>query len=169
MVASRWMARFARWHIWLGWLIAVPLLLWMLSGIAMVARPIEEVRGEALVAPAPPMALPAALLPPRVGARPLAKVEIGRRAGAPVWALSFRDGGAATASLATGALLPPPTRAEAVAAARDLEQPGSHHLHRLRHRGPRQPGRDLHKLPRAHGLLGLDLGRHHPGRTLDLP
>ena len=42
------MARYARWHIWLGWLVGVPLLLWTLSGVAMVARPIEEVRGEHL-------------------------------------------------------------------------------------------------------------------------
>ena len=50
------MHRFARWHIWLGWLAGVPLLLWTLSGLVMVARPIEDVRGEYLrreVAPAP--------------------------------------------------------------------------------------------------------------------
>ena len=42
------MRRFARWHIWLGWLAGVPLLLWTLSGLVMVAKPIEEVRGEHL-------------------------------------------------------------------------------------------------------------------------
>lgn len=36
----------AKLHIWLGWLIAVPLLIWTISGLVMVARPIEEVRGE---------------------------------------------------------------------------------------------------------------------------
>lgn len=45
---ARTMRRFARWHIWLGWLAGVPLLLWTLSGLVMVARPIEEVRGEHL-------------------------------------------------------------------------------------------------------------------------
>jgi hypothetical protein len=45
---GRWMARFARWHIWLGWAVGVPLLLWTASGLVMVARPIEEVRGEHL-------------------------------------------------------------------------------------------------------------------------
>ncbi len=35
-------------HIWLGWLIGVPLLLWTVSGFWMVVRPIEEVRGEQL-------------------------------------------------------------------------------------------------------------------------
>lgn len=48
MAHGRWMGRYARWHIWLGWLVGVPLLLWTISGVAMVARPIEEVRGEHL-------------------------------------------------------------------------------------------------------------------------
>lgn len=42
------MRRYARWHIWLGWLVGVPLVLWALSGVAMVVRPIEEVRGDHL-------------------------------------------------------------------------------------------------------------------------
>ena len=53
MAQGRWMARYARWHIWLGWLVGVPLLLWTLSGVAMVARPIEEVRGEQAHVPRP--------------------------------------------------------------------------------------------------------------------
>lgn len=42
------MRLFARWHVWLGWLVAVPLILWTLSGLVMVAKPIEEVRGNHL-------------------------------------------------------------------------------------------------------------------------
>ena len=37
-----------RWHVWLGWLVGVPFLIWTLSGLAMVLKPIEEVRGEHL-------------------------------------------------------------------------------------------------------------------------
>jgi hypothetical protein len=48
MARQRWMTRFARWHIWLGWLVAVPVLLWTVSGLMMVLKPIEEVRGEHL-------------------------------------------------------------------------------------------------------------------------
>ena len=48
MARQRMMIRFARWHIWLGWLVGVPLLLWTMSGVVMVARPIEEVRGDHL-------------------------------------------------------------------------------------------------------------------------
>lgn len=45
---ARRMRNFARWHIWLGWLAGVPLLLWVVSGLTMVAKPIEEVRGNHL-------------------------------------------------------------------------------------------------------------------------
>lgn len=39
---------FARWHVWLGWLIGVPIVMWLASGLFMVIKPIEEVRGEHL-------------------------------------------------------------------------------------------------------------------------
>ena len=114
-----------RLHTWIGWAVALPMLLWTVTGLWMVARPIEEVRGETLVAEAPPLAIPSIVVPPQVGARALARADIGRRAGRSIWALSFADGGSATASLATGVLLPAPTRAEAVAAARaHLLRPG---------------------------------------------
>ncbi len=49
----------ARWHIWLGWLIAVPLIMWTLTGLLMVWQPIEEVRGNHLRQATPMVALPA--------------------------------------------------------------------------------------------------------------
>jgi uncharacterized iron-regulated membrane protein len=59
MAARNAMRTLARWHIWLGWLIGVPLILWTASGLFMVARPIEEVRGNHLRRPAPePAAMP---------------------------------------------------------------------------------------------------------------
>ena len=48
----------AKLHIWLGWVIAVPLLLWTVSGLVMVARPIEEVRGTHLLKNPDPRPLP---------------------------------------------------------------------------------------------------------------
>lgn len=56
---ARPMRHFARWHIWLGWLAGVPLLLWTLSGLVMVAKPIEEVRGNHLRREIVPTPLPA--------------------------------------------------------------------------------------------------------------
>jgi hypothetical protein len=42
------MQRLARWHIWLGWVVGLPILMWTATGLFMVARPIEEVRGNHL-------------------------------------------------------------------------------------------------------------------------
>lgn len=55
---AKLMQRFARWHIWLGWGIAVPLVMWTLTGLVMVARPIEQVRGDHLRLPVAEQALP---------------------------------------------------------------------------------------------------------------
>ena len=42
------MLKFARWHILLGWLVGFPTLMWMVTGLYMAAKPIEEVRGNHL-------------------------------------------------------------------------------------------------------------------------
>nr|WP_298897184.1 PepSY domain-containing protein [uncultured Altererythrobacter sp.] len=47
-MAKPLMLRFAKWHIWLGWLVGVPTLMWMVTGLYMAAKPIEEVRGNHL-------------------------------------------------------------------------------------------------------------------------
>ena len=52
------MRTLAKWHIWLGWLIGVPILIWLASGLFMVARPIEEVRGNHLRKEMPERTLP---------------------------------------------------------------------------------------------------------------
>ncbi len=51
-MAKPLMLRFAKWHIWLGWLIGIPILMWMVTGLFMSARPIDEVRGNHLRLPA---------------------------------------------------------------------------------------------------------------------
>ena len=53
------MQRFARWHVWLGWIVGLPVLMWTVTGLFMVARPIEEVRGNHLRVKAKEEALPA--------------------------------------------------------------------------------------------------------------
>lgn len=40
--------RFARWHVWLGWLVGVPIVLWLASGLFMTLKPLPQVRGEHL-------------------------------------------------------------------------------------------------------------------------
>lgn len=68
--SRRLMALFARWHIWLGWLVAIPLLLWIVTGLSMVLKPIEEVRGEHLRVERPAEVIPAAT--PLISELPLA-------------------------------------------------------------------------------------------------
>ncbi|MBX7541730.1 PepSY domain-containing protein [Qipengyuania sphaerica] len=48
MAQQRMMLNFAKWHIWLGWLVGVPVLMWTVTGLIMVIKPIEEVRGNHL-------------------------------------------------------------------------------------------------------------------------
>lgn len=97
----------ARWHIWLGWLIAVPLIFWTVSGLWMVARPIEEVRGEALRREAP--ALPVGLVPVLPRALPGAphRAELVMRADLPIWVFHGADDILRVADARTGQPLPP--------------------------------------------------------------
>jgi len=30
-------SRLRRWHVWLGWIVGLPILLWVVTGLAMVA------------------------------------------------------------------------------------------------------------------------------------
>jgi hypothetical protein len=41
----------AQWHIWLGWLVGIPIVMWTATGLFMVAKPIGEVRGNHLRLP----------------------------------------------------------------------------------------------------------------------
>ena len=110
--------RLRRWHIWLGWIVGLPFLAWTVSGLVMVARPIETVRGEGLIAEAP--ALPSGLVPvpPAIGPRPLASLRLESRPDGAKWLLKYADGGTRLAEGATGRLLPP---LAAAAAARIVE------------------------------------------------
>ncbi|RGP40966.1 hypothetical protein BPTFM16_01261 [Altererythrobacter insulae] len=58
------MLRFAKWHIWLGWLVGLPILMWLVTGLFMVSKPIEEVRGEhlRLEQPIEPLVIPGSVL-----------------------------------------------------------------------------------------------------------
>ena len=105
--------RLRRWHIWLGWLVGLPFLVWTLSGLVMVARPIEEVRGEGLIADSP--ALPSGLAPvvPAIGPRPVASLRLEPRPDGPKWLIRYADGGARLADARNGRLLPPPAAAAA--------------------------------------------------------
>lgn len=54
----RTMQSLAQYHVWLGWLVGVPIVMWLASGLFMTLKPLPEVRGEHLrIAAAAPQAL----------------------------------------------------------------------------------------------------------------
>ena len=95
-----------RWHVWLGWLVGVPMIFWTVSGLVMVARPIEDVRGTSLIRDAAPIASTRGVVAPMIEGRTIAGMKLESRAAGPRWVISFADGGSRLADPATGALLP---------------------------------------------------------------
>jgi len=108
-----------RWHLWLGWLVGVPMLLWTLSGLIMVLKPIEEVRGEHLLRPATPIELRGApLVLPPVPDLPIESMTLEARAAGPRWVIRLENGDTRLADTLTGAILPAYGAADA---AREVE------------------------------------------------
>ncbi len=110
-------SRLRRWHVWLGWLVAIPMLFWTVSGVVMVAKPIEEVRGTDLIAPPKPIDVSTPLFAPNVEGRQVLAITLEPRADGPRWEIDFEGGGSRLADPATGALLP---RLGAADAAREV-------------------------------------------------
>lgn len=100
------MLTLAKWHIWLGWLVGVPIVMWLATGLLMVARPIEQVRGEHLRRESPPAAL---VIPGSNLAAPeakLAEMRVVMQGNRPVAILTGLDGGVRRVDFASGAALP---------------------------------------------------------------
>lgn len=100
------MRSLAKWHIWLGWLVGVPIAMWLVTGLFMVSRPIEEVRGNHLVRdlPAQPLAVPGSTLA-GAGAN-LSEMHVTMQDGRAVAILTTLGGETRRVDFATGALLP---------------------------------------------------------------
>jgi len=96
MARQKWMPRFAKWHIWLGWLVGFPILMWLVTGLIMVSRPIEEVRGEHLRQPVAEQALPSEtnimVSLPEGNDRPVKSVTTAMNGGTAVTSLTYMDG-----------------------------------------------------------------------------
>jgi hypothetical protein len=101
------MRTLAKWHIWLGWLVGVPIAMWLATGLFMVARPIEEVRGEHIKREIPAEAL---VIPGSTLASPdtaLAEMRVTMQDGRAVAILTGLDGATRRVDFASGAALPP--------------------------------------------------------------
>lgn len=109
---QRIMQRFANWHIWLGWLVGVPILMWTVTGLIMVIKPIEEVRGNHLRAEpelieAGELAFPAA----KIGT--VSAVSLDMQVDGPAWIVTEPDGGRYRYSARDGSVIPPMVEDEA--------------------------------------------------------
>jgi PepSY-associated TM region len=147
-----------RYHIWLGWLIGVPMLFWTLSGVVMVWKPIEEVRGTALLADPAPFELTSTPIAPRVEGRGLKSLTIEPRASGPRWILRFADGGSRLADPASGRLLPGYSAADA---AREVmaRYRGTAKVARVTRTDPDKPPLDLRR-PIASWQVAMTDGTH---------
>ena len=99
-------SKLRRWHIWLGWIVGLPILFWVVSGLVMVARPIEEVRGSHLLRDPKPVSLQTAAVPPRVEGMMLASLALKQTASGPRWIATLPDGTTRAANPASGNWLP---------------------------------------------------------------
>ncbi len=106
------MQRFARWHIWLGWVVGLPILMWAVTGLVMVARPLEDVRGDRLRAP--PAAIdPVALRWPTTVGEPIREARLVAQPSGPAWIVTAADGQRWRYSARTGTAAAPVVAAEA--------------------------------------------------------
>jgi hypothetical protein len=101
------MRNLAKWHIWLGWLVGVPIAMWLATGLFMVSRPIEEVRGEHLKREVTTEAL---VIPGSALAADdtnLAEMRVTMQGGRAVAILTGLDGATRRVDFASGKALPP--------------------------------------------------------------
>ncbi len=112
MARQRIMQRFAKWHIWLGWLVGVPVLMWTVTGLVMVARPIEEVRGDSLRAE-PALIEPQGLVFPAEKIGTASSIALVQQVDGAAWIVTEPDGGRYRYSARDGSLIPPMIDSEA--------------------------------------------------------
>jgi hypothetical protein len=112
MAKQRMMLRFARWHIWLGWVVGLPVLMWTVTGLWMVARPIEEVRGTHLRAEQPAIDPGEVRFPATIG-EPIREARLVAQPDGPSWIVTTADGSRRRYSARYGTATPPVVEDEA--------------------------------------------------------
>jgi len=151
-------ATLRRWHTWLGWIVGLPILFWVVSGLVMVVKPIEEVRGEHLMHAMRPIRLAAPLVPPAIQGVPITALGLESRASGPRWVIMLPDGSHRQADPATGALLPPVSATEAMREV-TARYTGTAKVASVRRTDPAAPPLELRK-PVAAWQVAMDDGTH---------
>jgi hypothetical protein len=101
------MRTLVKWHIWLGWLVGVPIVMWLATGLLMVSRPIEEVRGEHLRRELPPTPLVIEGSALASSEAQLKEMRVVMQGGRAVAILTRLDGSVRRVDFVTGTALPP--------------------------------------------------------------
>jgi len=112
-VSKPLMLRLAKWHIWLGWLVGLPTLMWMVTGLYMAAKPIEEVRGNHLRVE---QAVQPLILPDSAIASaefPIREMRVVMQDGRAVAILTGMDGSTRRVDMQSGAVIPALTASDA--------------------------------------------------------
>lgn len=151
-------SRLRRWHVWLGWIVGLPILLWVVSGLIMVAKPIEEVRGEGLLTEPMPMRMATPPAVPRVDGVPIKGLALERRAAGIRWVVTLPDGSTRLADPANGALLPPLSAADAVSEV-SARYTGVAKVQSATRTDPKDPPLELRR-PIAAWRVAMDDGTH---------
>ncbi|MEO6256416.1 MAG: hypothetical protein ABIO69_06370 [Sphingomicrobium sp.] len=143
---------------WLGWIVGLPILLWVVTGLVMVVRPIEDVRGENLLTEPRPMRLALPPVPPAIGRVAFTSLALEQRAAGPRWVVTLPDGTTRLADPDSGALLPP------LAAADALREVGARYTGDAKVRSvvrtdPKHPPLELRR-PIATWQVSMDDGTH---------
>ncbi len=118
MAAKPLMQRLAKWHIWLGWLVGIPIVMWTATGLFMVAKPIQEVRGEHLriASEVQPLILPDSDV--ASADAQLKEMRVKMQDGRAVAILTTLDGVTSRVDMASGEPIAPIDAERAIAAAR---------------------------------------------------
>ena len=151
-------SRLRRWHVWLGWIVGLPILLWVVTGLAMVARPIEEVRGENLLSESAAMRMATPPAVPRVDGVAIKGLALERRAAGIRWVVTLPDGSTRLADPANGALLPPLSAADAVREV-SARSSGEAKVQSATRTDPKNPPMELRR-PIAAWRVAMDDGTH---------
>lgn len=101
------MRSLAKWHIWLGWLVGVPIVMWLATGLLMTLRPVEEVRGNHLRIEGEivPLSMPGSTLATEEAN--LKEMRVVMQGGRAVAVLTDMDDRVTRVDVATGTPIPP--------------------------------------------------------------
>ena len=137
-------SRLRRWHVWLGWIVGIPILLWIVSGLIMIARPIEVVRGTDLLRDPAPIRMTAPPVAPNIGGIAVKQLQLEQRAAGPRWVVALADGSSRLADPADGRLLPVLSAADAVREVATLYR-GTAKVAKVTRTDPKKPPLELRR------------------------